>query len=272
MNPDTQLKDFCNSLRSELPSVRWASNPIGVLSGQFDDTYRIRLSSSARLAGLFMGGLIPRDYSVLSEINGLVVAPLRVAERRPFGPVELRATWPAELSTSAQAHSLASDLNRVISGPLAEPHQIPIDERLISNLSMFITSTDSFKRIPAVNDVFEFIIGRGNRSLQVRVTQPSPEMVTFSTFITNQTASDKLTRRITTMAVFLLNSQLDWARFVLVKDSVINVEVAVPVSIFSTRVWQTVRKILYEGISHRRILRLVQQRQVAEEIERVWAN
>lgn len=271
---DILLEDFCSTLQSGLPVVQWNSNShtIGVLSGHYDRCYRVRLCANERLVSLFMNGLIPKHFPVLSEINELVSAPLRVAQRRPRGPYELRATWPVELSTKHQAQALASDLNHVISGPLDKPHRLPINEQLVRKLSAFITSTDNFQRIPASDDIFEFIVGKGKNSLQVRVTRTFPEMVTLCSFVTNHFASDQLSRRVSAMVVFLLNARLNWGRLVLVDDSVINVEVAVPVSSLSPRVWRAARKILSEGLSYRRLLWVVQQRVVAEEIQRVWIN
>lgn len=271
---DILLENFCSTLRSGLPVVQWNRNSdtIGVLSGHYDRCYRVRLCANERLASLFMGGLIPKQFTVLSEINELVSAPLRVAQRRQCGSCALRATWPVELSTKHQAQALASDLGRVISGPLDKPHRLPLDEQLVSKLTAFITSTDNFQRIPTSDDIFEFIIGKGKKSLQVRVTRKFPEMVTLCSFVTNHFASDQLSRRVSTMVVFLLNARLNWGRLVLVDDSVINVEVAVPVSALSHRVWRAARRTLSEGLSYRRLLRVVQQRVVAEEIQHVWIN
>lgn len=262
------LSEFSQALQTELPEVQWDHHRIGVLYGEFDHCYRFRLCLRNRFAYLFCGGLIVQNLRPLSEINLLLLAPLRVAKRRISGPAYIVASWPIELSMKEQANTLVTDLRRLIFGPLQLPNTQPINTNVKNKLRDIAACEDYFQGVPASDDAFEFIIGKGKNSLQIRACQPRGDVLSLTTLVTNYTASEQSAQALTAETIFGLNSQLRWSRLVC-RGEVIEAEVTIPVSALLTRVWQLAKHSLYQIVSHRDVLRVVQQPLVAQEAEHI---
>ena len=261
------VEEFGRVLQNELPELRWNSSKIGILSGSFDNCYRIRLSINGNLGWFYMGGLIPRSPAVLNQINSLLFGPLKVAMRRGDGAPHLAASWPVELSSPEFAKIFAEDLRRLIFGPLQMPEALPIDAGVKSRLRDSIAVKEPYRPLPSDDKSIEFLVV-AKSSLQVRAHLPIKDVLCFSVLVTNWTASSRLTQEAAATTIFLLNRHLKWSRLVL-RGEVIEGEVTTPVSSLSGRVWQLAKQTLTQAISTRDILRIVQEPLVAEEVRHI---
>lgn len=262
------IDQFSQVLQNGLPELQWTSGRIGILTGLFDNCYRIRLSMNSNVAFLFCGGLIPRNPQVLSDINSLLLGPLKVAKRRGDGAPFLVASWPVELSTTEYAKGLAQDLRRLIFGPLQLIEPLPIDECVKSRLRDAVAVSEPFRPVPSDDRSIEFLVGKGKSSFQVRAMQSRKELLAFTVLLTNFTANSRPTQEATATTMFLLNRGLKWSRLV-VRLEVIEVEITIPIRPLSARIWQFAKHALSQAASIRDILRIVQEPLVAEEVRRI---
>lgn len=262
------LNEFRQALQTGLPELKWIDHSIGALHGEFEDCYHLRVGSRGKFAYLFCGGLIVQNSKPLLELNSLLFAPLKVAQRLTSSPAYIVASWPIELSIEEQANALIVDLRRLIFGPLQPPDAQLIDAGLKSKLRDIVAHEDYFQPVPAGDDVFEFIIGKGKNSLQIRAGQPRDSVLSLTSLVTNYRAETQLTKSMTARMIFLLNSRLKWARLV-IRGEVIEVEVTIPITALSTQAWRLAKQSLYQLVSHRDVLRVVQHPLVAQEAERV---
>ena len=264
----TALKTLQGTFRNLLTRLRGTKTSSAALKCEVD-SYHIWLVAKGKFVYLLCNRLAARGSELLSDINSLLMGPLRVAKHRFDGVPHIRGCWPAHLCTVEQADLLAADLSRLIGGPLGAPGRVPISRIVADKLRSIVTTTDSLGVVPSVAACFEFIVGKGKDSLQVRAEQLPGQLLSLTALVTNYTSNERTPKHVVTGTILMLNYHLAWARLVQ-RDHVIEAEVTMPIPSLSTAVWRLSRQALCQAVSCRDTLRVVQEPAVAEEIARTF--
>jgi hypothetical protein len=257
------LDGLAEQFRSRIPSMQWGKIGPTTVSGQCE-CYHVWLALKGEWAYLLCGGLPARGVELLSEINSLLAAPLRIAKRRTNGGPHIRASWPVRFCPLEYAEFVIENMCRLISGPLVSFVCKPVDTFAVRRLKDVMTTTDVFQVVPTNGESFEFLIGKGKDALQIRTEQLHRQILSLVTLVTNYTTDEKLVQKVVTAIILLFNSRLKWARLVQ-RGHVIECDVTVPTSALCNSCWQLIKQELYQARSFQNILKVIQEPAVAAE-------
>lgn len=238
--------------------------------------FSCRLLISAR--GHF-GLLVSRSFmrraaaKELVEASSALPGPSRFA-RHVGGTATLTASWPMALAEHGIFYTVADDLRMLLglgSGPmrLRPPYKLSAD--LWKKLRLLIAAEEStFIEVPTSGETVEFKIRDGSRTRQWRYFQPSKNVFTISSLVTNWRADATGSIRAASELLMMLNRQLRWVK--LVKNNfTVDAEVSFPVNCRpSERFWSFGKKAVTQAVSlaHDQ-LRMIQTPEVASVFERL---
>lgn len=262
------LAAVSQALTDAVGDVRWSGGAVTVVRGRWAGGHRLVLGWRDEFVHVLCGGVPDVGAAERIQLNAALPGPLRVAQRRACGGAHLTASWPADLSATGCAALVATGLRLVTQPAPVEPQELPLPHALQRRLQDTVAATsDRFSRVQAEQTAFEFVIGRGKQTMQVRATQPHPEALSLATLVTNRTAEHGPALNALAATTFLLNRRLKWARLV-PREDVVEAEVTMPAEALTTQVWHCAKQALRQAGRLRDILKTVQEPIVAGEVTR----